>query len=109
MERMKANHSFINQFQIIAWLWLVVGTLGFAYKFWHVIDLGKFIYFKAGSSGLAWEIGECVFAFAVAATGYCLVRGWRWSRVGVEVLASVLLSVSGLCLLFRDIAVSSRV
>ena len=99
----------MKQFQILAWFWLALGAVGAVYKCWHAVYLGGFIYFKSGIGGLAWEIGECVIAVGVAATGYGLVKGWRFSWLAAELIASILLGVSGTCLLFRgDIFASAR-
>lgn len=96
----------MKHYRFIAWLWLVVGALAAAYKCWHAISMGHFIYSVAGSGGLAWEIGECVFAAAVTVAGYGLVRGRFWARLAVELLASVLLGTCGIILLFGDIVLS---
>jgi hypothetical protein len=96
----------MKHYRFMAWLWLVLGAFATVYKCWHAVAMGDFIYSVAGSSGLAWEIGECVVAVAVAAAGHGLVRGWPWARVAVELLASVLLGICGLILVFGDIALS---
>jgi len=95
----------MKQYRFIAWLWLGLGAFATVYKCWHAVTMSRFIYFVAGFSGLAWEIGECLVAVAVAAVGYGLVRGWAWARVAVELLAGVLL---GICviLVLGDIALS---
>ena len=98
----------MKSFQTVGWSWLVLGALGSVYKCWHAVSLGSFIYFKAGASGLAWELGECMFALGIAAAGCGLVRGWRWSRFAVVVLATILLGFSSICLLFADFAPSVR-
>jgi|SRR5579859_4640583 len=97
----------MKHYRFIAWLWLVLGALATVYKCWHAIAMGRFIYSVAGSSGLAWEIGEGVVALAVAGAGYGLVRGCVWARVAVELLASVLLGTCGVVLLFSDMALSA--
>jgi hypothetical protein len=99
----------MSHFKVLAWLWLLLGGLGSVYKCWHAVQMGGFILGVGGPGALAWELGECVLAVGGAAAGYGLLRGWRWSRLVIELIASVLLGVLGTCLLFADIGISAGI
>ena len=99
----------MTHFKMLAWLWLLLGSMGGVYKCWHAVHMGGFILGVGGPGELAWEIGECVLAVGGAAAGYGLLRGWRWSRLVIELIASVLLGVLGTCLLFANIGISASI
>jgi hypothetical protein len=99
----------MTHFKTIGWLWLVFGVLGSLYTCWHAVVMSGFIYFVGGLSALVVEILGCVFTLAGALVGFGLLRHWRWARIAVEILASVLFACSVIALLFSEVVVSQRV
>jgi hypothetical protein len=90
----------MTHFKIIGWFWLVLGAFGFLWAFWQVYQF-DFL----GSLGMMAliDILQCSFAFICALAGFGLLRHWRWARIAVEILGSIVLSLSLFVLLGGEV------
>ena len=93
----------MTHFKLIGLVWLVFGGLGSLYTCWHADVMFSFVYLKGGIEALAFEILGCLFTLTSALAGFGLLRHWRWARIAIEVLGSVLLTYSAIMFLFVEV------
>ena len=93
----------MKYYKAIGFVWLVLGGLAFLFTCLHTAAMAGFIHRRGGLEALACEILGCVFTLIGAVAGFGLVRHWRWARVAIEVLGSVLLTYSVIVLLFVEV------
>jgi hypothetical protein len=81
----------MTHFKIIGWCWLVIGAFGFLWACWQIYHFDLL-----GSLGMfaLIDILQCAFAFVCALAGFGLLRNWRWARIAVEILGSIVLALS---------------
>ena len=90
----------MTHFKIIGWFWLVFGVFGFLCASWQIYN-----FFVPGSLGMLdlLDILQCAFAFVGALAGFGLLRRWRWARIAVEILGSIVLALSLFVLLDGEV------
>jgi hypothetical protein len=81
----------MTHFKIIGWFWLVLGAFGFLWACWQVYHFA--VLESLGMLDLI-DILQCAFAFVCALAGFGLLRHWRWARIAVEILGSIVLALS---------------
>ncbi len=61
-----------------------------------------FIYLAGGLRLIAIQILVCVFTLVGALAGFGLLRYWRWARIAVEILGTILFTCPVIVFLFED-------